>query len=988
MASVNVEITGDARKLEQTFTKIEAGQDKVEKGFGDVAATAKDSARQIEAANEAAATKGLGSYSRIVAELKRQGPEGRAQAKAIEEYLQAAGKGGRRSIGEIVEELKLVDPAAAEAAEAIKTELAAADQASQFDAALRSLRGLGEAGRATADAIESELRGADEQAEFDRTLASLVALNPAAAEVAERIRVELAAADQASQFDAALRSLRGLGDIGRATAEAIQRELNTADQQTEFDEALASLVALNPAAAEVAERIREEFAAADRQSDFDATLASLRALGGNAAAIADGIRADLQAASVAAAGDMDTILAKLREIDPTVAVSADRVKAELAEAARFSEGRFESTLTRLRSMGPVGRQVATELKTHLVAAGELSERSITDVIEEIRKIDPAAADAAAAIHKNLDDAANKSETSFATFANSAVGQLATVAAGYVGIQQAIGVVNEYLTTQEQLLARSLEKQMSLAQAQQEAAKNFAALTTVQQSELLTQSVPEIAAKAGVGDVVAITNALGGAVSGGATNEQAISAVTSAAMLNRLTPEKIAATSSAAVDFGKATGESDARANIALLTSTGTQSRIEDPQKLAQTLAPTLSNAVNTVPGQDRPEATREAAAIFAAFTQATADTQGDSSKTATIQFTSELAKFFGDFEKQQRDARSALVGLQKKIDEGTATESEQFRANQLTEFVAQSKAIADPGTLFGRIEALQQNPAIRDQFFSREFGEQQFKGAFQALANPESRIAAEARVGKANIEVDSSGFDRLLEATSGLTSQLKIANAVAQAESGVAIQEAFDAGSGALKAVRDITEKALTAAQPSGFIGGLRSRLEVKGVMGFGGIQSGGLAGSNAIAEGISAITAMSKRRDALAVGGIDASEELKVQQLDNSIAAITTLLEGEIAGGTFNRRELERGARSSRSAAQGLGDALVAATVEGAAENQQRSRELLERLATAMDKQNELMTQQNQLLNQTAENTTPPKPNPGDTIRAATAQSDARAPR
>lgn len=118
MSSVNVEITGDARKLEQTFNKIEAGQDRVEKGFADTAAASKDSARQIEAANEAAATKGQGSYSRIITELRKQGPEGRAAAKAIEQHLQTAGKAGRRSMNEVLNELGELDDVSAQVAAA------------------------------------------------------------------------------------------------------------------------------------------------------------------------------------------------------------------------------------------------------------------------------------------------------------------------------------------------------------------------------------------------------------------------------------------------------------------------------------------------------------------------------------------------------------------------------------------------------------------------------------------------------------------------------------------------------------------------------------------------------------------------------------------------------------------------------------------------------------------------------------------------------
>lgn len=706
MSSVNVEITGDARKLEQAFNKIEAGQDRVEKGFGDVATTAKDSARQIEAANEAAADKGKAAYSRIVTELKKQGPEGRAQAKALEQHLQDAGKGGRRSMAEIVDELKTIDPAAAQSA--------------------------------------------------------------------------------------------------------------------------------------------------------------------------------------------------------------------------------------------------------------------------------------ATIRKEMDDASKKGESSFKRFGKSAVTQLASVAAGYVGIQQAIGAVTAHLQTQEQLLTRSLDKTLSLAKAQQEAAKNLAAYSAVERDELLQQAVPEIARQTGFADVGALTIALGTAASKGATADEARAAVSAAARVERLTPENVSATAAGAVSVQRQSGIQDPRAAIALLQTTGTQSAITEAAKLVENL-PKALGIVSTVRGQNAEEASRQAAAIFAQVTQGGNDSQGNSSATFTLDFGNRLNKMFSEIEKQRVDARSELVRLEKKDD---PLEKEVVRMEELRQLIPALESTVDPGTLFGRIEALQKSPEMAKAFIGEGFGEKQFQVVLKDMLDATSAGAKGLRASADVIQASPQFFEQQAADQASMTPQLRIANAVASASAGVTSQESFDQSAATLKAVRDITEKALTSADTGGFLGGVRNRLEVNGIMGFGGIQSGGLAGSNALTEGVSAITALSKRRDALAVGGMDASKELKAQQLDTAIESITTLLEGQISGGTFDDRTLQRGARSTRSAAQGIEDRLVAATVEGAAENQQRSRELLERLATAMDQQNALMAQQNQLMGQTADNTKPPKPNPSDVIRGANAQSDARAPR
>ncbi len=346
MASVNVEITGDARKLEQTFTKIEAGQDKVEKGFGSVAETAKDSARQIEAANEAAATKGLGSYSRIVTELKRQGPEGRAQAKAIEEYLEASGKAGRRSLSEIVDELKQIDPAAASAAKAVTAEMAAADEASQFAETLKSLRGMGATGKATADAIQREMQEADARSRFDATVASLQALHPTAIDVAARVRQEMDHADKQSEFDRSLHSLQALGGTAAQMATAIRDELKAAAAESagDMDQILAKLIDINPTVAGAAQRVKTELAEAARFSEgqFESTLGKLRSMGPTGRQVATELKTHLVAAGELSEESIEDVIRKIREIDPAAADAAEKIHQNINKATEKSGKSFES----------------------------------------------------------------------------------------------------------------------------------------------------------------------------------------------------------------------------------------------------------------------------------------------------------------------------------------------------------------------------------------------------------------------------------------------------------------------------------------------------------------------------------------------------------------------------------------------------------------------------------------------------------------------
>ncbi|MGB7325915.1 MAG: hypothetical protein WBD31_13655 [Rubripirellula sp.] len=116
MSQTTVEISGDARDLEATFDRIDKRQEQQEAGFKSTAKVSQDSSRQIAAANESAANKGAATYNRILKELRKHGPEGKAQAKQIEKHLQETGQAGRRSMQSIVDELGTFDDEAAKVA--------------------------------------------------------------------------------------------------------------------------------------------------------------------------------------------------------------------------------------------------------------------------------------------------------------------------------------------------------------------------------------------------------------------------------------------------------------------------------------------------------------------------------------------------------------------------------------------------------------------------------------------------------------------------------------------------------------------------------------------------------------------------------------------------------------------------------------------------------------------------------------------------------
>jgi len=718
-------------------------------------------------------------------------------------------------------------------------------------------------------------------------------------------------------------------------------------------------------------------------------LGDLGKLGPEGKAISSRLSSELQKAGAESAGGMDSILAKLRQIDPTISASASRIRVEMAEADAAIQ--FDNSLAELRKLAPEAGKAADEIRAKM----SLADRQVKfdGIIAELKKVDPAAAAEAEKLRGTLEKPVEQAKSAWSGFATSTVAKITAVAGAYVGVSQGVQLVNGYLEDQVKLLDQSLKSQLALATAQQEAAKNLAAFSIVQQNEVLTQAVPEIALAAGVSDTAAITRALGDAASAGGTNEQVINAVRAAALLNRLTPDKISANASASVDFARSTGTDDARANLALLVSTGTQARIEDPKALANSLAPALSNAVKTVPGQSRQEATREAAAIFATLTQAATDKTGNASQTATLDLTARLSTFFTDLEGEQRNARSELSKLDPKIAEGKATESEAFRANQLRSFLAQAGSVSDSGTLFGRIETLQQNPGIRDQFFSQEFGQVAFKQAFKQLADSSSELSQQLQNAKSKIEVDSSGFERILDVTTSLTPQLRIANFVSGQQASAEVTDAFTTERAALQAVRKSVGSVLARNRESGFGGYLSSYFDESFS------EEGSLGGETFAEEAVSGLVKLRARLGGLQRGGLTEEEKPKALEITREIERLSGFLQREAASGSISAESIA----DAEALALGQSRNLRQGSIGGAASRSaggfgsvdprtEREAQFFESIAASLReslevarRQNELVAEQNGLLRETADNTAPVGPDPAAVSAAAFAQEDSQ---
>lgn len=935
-ATVIVELTGDERKVLEAYRKVEAAEAKLRDNATATGEAAKAASKAFADAWIAAGEKSPGSLAPLLRELKRSGDEGKAAAAMLEKEMGLASAGSSSSVAGIVAKIGTLGPAAAEAAEKIQAELAAAALKAQAD-----------------------LQEADRQSQFKQTLDSLRKLGPEGKEMAAAIQTELeqSAAASAGSLDTLVAKLGELDPAAAAAAEKIKAEMT-----------------------EAAAKAQAEMAEADKKSQFNQTLESLRKLGPQGKEMAAAIQTELEQSAASSAGSMDQIIAKLSAIDPAAAQAAEKIKVEMAAAD--SAISFARSIAELEKINPAAAKAAKSVRDKMDEADAAVK--FDDIIAELEKIDPKAAEEAKKLKKHMKDAADQTGTDWQGVAANTAREVATIAAAYFGVGEAVQAVNGYITEQAALSKKSLDTQLSIAQAQQEAAKNLAAFSAVERSELLQEAAPEIQDATGFTDQSALLLALGASASKGATPEEAKAIVAAAARVELMTPDQVGDTAAGATEIMKKTGIQDPRQAIALLQTAGSVASVTEADKMVATL-PKALGAAGTVRAQDPQEAARQIAAFFGAATKGGSDSEGTTTATFTVEFAERMSKMFADLDDQQIDARSRVSVLDKKIAGGTATEADQRDRNELVAFLRESEGMRDPATFFGRIQALQQNEAIRERFIGEGFGAAEFATFVKEILDSSTDAAKGLEGAFDTVKADVGFYDAQVAAQTGGTAQLSIANRMGAVDASIQSLETKDVSGATLASIREMAAKTLEATDVGGIRGFIDS-FEVSGIpLLKSGIKDGGLSGSSAISEGMSAISMMSQRRDAMLAGGITMEEKPKIDTLEIGIENIAGLLQDEIERGSFDPSVLRRSSRSARAAAGQVEDSLVGFVNPEAIQSQQETKAILLRLAEAMDKQNALMEEQNGIVAETADNTRPAGADPNAVLAGSLAEADAR---
>ena len=454
----------------------------------------------------------------------------------------------------------------------------------------------------------------------------------------------------------------------------------------------------------------------------------------------------------------------------------------LAQQQRAIE-KYEQTIGKSKAAQVVAqrdldtrRQAAAAEKQHqvqvaraasIVAANRSEQDKYNDSIRELDQL----AQKSLLTEKQVIASKQRLKSEFKATKQASDGNASSIknlAVQYISMQAAVSLLTKSHEEFEQVQSQALETTKAVAAAQQQSLKNLAGLNLMQQTELMTASVDDIVEKTGFAGRAQLTTALGAGISAGGSIEEVVSAVTASARINKQTPEDVGATASNAIDLAAASGIASAERNLGFLLNVQKLTRVEDQNKLANALAKTVGSVAATTTS-DKEIGTREAAALFSTLNQQAKDKQGDSSATASISMAAYLRKFFEE------------------------------NGN-------------DPGSLRGRLMAVQQDDDLRTAFLAKMPGEAAFKLPMEKLVTAGSDAFNMFEANLPQIQYDADRFDALASMVTGGTSELGIADTLTTFQSTV---DKFDAQSGMdnRAAMKEILDEALPRLNPGGASG-------------------------------------------------------------------------------------------------------------------------------------------------------------------------------
>ncbi|MFY7751815.1 MAG: hypothetical protein ACOVQU_08450, partial [Exiguobacterium acetylicum] len=333
-----------------------------------------------------------------------------------------------------------------------------------------------------------------------------------------------------------------------------------------------------------------------------------------------------------------------------------------------------------------------------------------------------------------------------------------------------------------------------------------------------EAAKALQAEIGFSDQSKIAEAVGTGYSASGDLGKTMSAVRAAAQLTRLTPDELPTVASGALDAARGTGIADAAVNLSFLGDVGALARVEDPAQLARTLAPTLSSGVATVPTQNKQDAAKEIGSIFSELNQFATDTQGDSTRTATVTLLAKLEEFFRDTSEEAIKIQDKIAPLERKLNapakrgkKAGLLPEEQRELDALRAELASISTLKDSGTVLGRIDQIRQDPELKKRFFENDFGEAAFKGGFRQLFE-DGPLLNKVRQNKSVLNFDTKNYNQTVAELETVSPEIRAASEAARTKT-ILEQLANSPDAASISSMRALTQDALIRNR-RGMIGG------------------------------------------------------------------------------------------------------------------------------------------------------------------------------
>lgn len=386
----------------------------------------------------------------------------------------------------------------------------------------------------------------------------------------------------------------------------------------------------------------------------------------------------------------------------------------------------ETAAAQRRLVEEVNRLRVTPLEAYADRMVKLKELLRSGAIDQ-RGFNAAAKEAS----ERLAEAGKSGEDSFGERARAA---LQSYIAGFMSFTAVLALAKRgwdaLIQAQEDYLNKSREIKdfnLSLAGAQANAILNLTGLSSERKKQVIEQDVPGLQQKTGFGDQRLLLNAVASGYAASGDIDLAMKAAEAAARINKNTPEQLAVQTGAALDIMRHTGEKNAETALSFLLQANP--RGTDPVKIAQNLPPVLGMAKNAVIGDDDKEAARAGAAIFTVLGREGTDYYGEQSGTASAK----------------------LIEFQR-------------------EFFTKHKKY-DPGTQFGRMEALEKNDKLRKVFLAglSKKGAVEYRPAIENIITPGTQANKEFHSEYERLQFNRAEYQQI-EKDLGSTSALRLGN--------------------------------------------------------------------------------------------------------------------------------------------------------------------------------------------------------------------------